>query len=113
MSKYTFTITGTATLSKDLLEMANLRHVKETVKVNGADMQQSAVRYAPYDTGFLARSIELEILDGGLTARVFPTAEYAVYQEYGTRHQAGKPFIRPAFYRQQSIFLNDLSRFMK
>ena len=110
--RYEFSITGTAKLSNVLEDMAKLKGVKQAVQLSGADMQQSAVRYAPYDTGFLSRSIELDILDGGLTARVYPTAEYAVYQEFGTRYQSGTPYIRPAFHRQQSIFLCDISRFL-
>lgn len=110
---FNYELHGLDDLVLGLKERANMKLVEEAVALNGSEMQQSAVRYAPYDTGFLSRSIELDLMDGNLSARVFPTANYAYYQEYGTRYQSGTPFMRPALYRQQPLFVKDLRRLMK
>lgn len=58
-------------------------------------------------------SIGLEITDGGMTAEVESTAEYAGYQEYGTRFMKGKPHIRPAFDEQKGKFKSDLGKLVR
>ena len=60
------------------------------------------------DTGTLKRSIGLEIRDGGLTAEVEPTAEYAAYVEYGTRYMSAQPYMRPSCTAQKEKFKSDL-----
>lgn len=96
-----------------LKKRANLNDVKEVVKLNGSEMQRKAQRDAPVDTGNLKRHITLKTLDGGFAAQVTSEAEYAPYQEYGTRFQPGKPHIRPAFHEQKGKFINDMKRLMK
>ena len=50
---------------------------------------------APVDTGRLKKSIRAKkILPTRWEVRV--TAPYAVYVEYGTRHMAAQPYLRPA-----------------
>lgn len=61
-------------------------------------IEGEAKRLAPKDTGNLANSIGVEkVTADGLTLLVgsFGVA-YAVHQEFGTQHQPGTPFIRPA-----------------
>ena len=84
-------VTGLGALSK-AIETA----VKNEVQKAGSDLQISEQRLAPVDTGNLKRSTSLEITDNGMTAIVEPTADYASYQEYGTRYQPGKAFVRPS-----------------
>lgn len=59
---------------------------------------------APVDTGNLMNSISTTVTGdgrhGSMTAEIGPTAEYGVYQEYGTSTQPGKPFMGPAYDRQ-------------
>lgn len=89
---------------------------QKVVKKHGALMQQEAQRKAPVAAiagGTLKRSIEIEILDGGYTAKVAPHTHYAVYQEYGTRYMSGKPYIRPAFYNRIKPFIDDLAELVK
>lgn len=88
--------------------MACENDVSKIIKVNGAEMQRKAMRAAPVDTGFLKRSITLDV--NALQAKVTSEAEYAAYQEYGTRFQSGTPHIRPAFYDQKPIFLKDMEK---
>ena len=106
-------IRGIDALVGKLKRNADLSDVKKVVQVNGSEMQRAAQRNAPVDTGNLKRMIVYRSEDGGFTARVASTAEYAPYQEYGTRFMVGKPHIRPAYHEQRTKFLNDMKRLMK
>ena len=79
---------GMEKLQVKLKKNVQMSKVKQIVKDNGAALQEAAQRKAPVGTpqstripgyvgGTLKRSIGLEIRDGGLTAEVEPTAEYA------------------------------------
>lgn len=107
----------------------NLDAVKRVVKKNGADLQKKAKKEAVFEghyeweagkgkvfknpTGNLNRSIELDISDGGLTAKVEPTAEYAAYVELGTRFMESQPYLKPAFNTQKEKFKNDMDKLVK
>lgn len=62
-------------------------------------IQSTAKEYAPVDTGRLRDSIQTTIEETGSTivGTVGTDVEYAVFQEFGTIHQPGTPFMRPAF----------------
>jgi HK97 gp10 family phage protein len=63
----------------------------EPVEEAGAEIVRVlAERNAPKLTGQLAASVDEE---GGI---VVVEAEYGAYVEYGTRHAAAQPFLRPA-----------------
>jgi HK97 gp10 family phage protein len=87
--------------------------VRKVVKANGAGLQQMAMRKAAVDTGFMKRSIGLEIADSGFTATITPAAEYSPYLEYGTRFMSAQPFMRPAFMYQRYQFIKDLQKLMR
>ena len=106
-------VRGIEKLSKALKKRADLSDVKKVVQMNGAEMQRGAQRRAPVDTGFLKRSIELSIEDGGFTAKVAATAHYAPYLEWGTRFMTAQPFVRPSFFTQRKQFIKDMQRIMK
>lgn len=106
-------ISGADQLIGKLKKNANPDDVKNTVKLNGSEMQKAAQRYAPVDTTYLKRNIKYHSEDDGFTARVESEAEYAAYQEHGTRYQSGTPHIRPAFHEQKIKFKRDMSRLMK
>ena len=91
----------------------DLSAVKTVVEKNGAEMQKKAMQNAPIDTGHLRGSITLEITDNGKTAEVESTADYAAYQEYGTRFMKGKPHVKPAFDEQKEIFVSDLKKLVR
>lgn len=64
------------------------------------DIQTTAQRLAPVDTGFLRSSIGVEITRsaaGAVTAIVAPTADYAGFVELGTSRAPAQPFMQPAF----------------
>lgn len=107
------TIDGIEELQAKLRETVKLDSVKKIVKLNGAEMQANAQREAPYKSGTLRRSIMLEMKDAGRTARVEAQAEYAPYQEYGTRFMKAHPYMKPAFNVQKGKFKRDLERLAK
>lgn len=84
--------------------------VAPIVRLNGAELQQKAQRYAPVDTGNLRRSIQLSIKDNGMTAEVAATADYSAYVEFGTRYMNAQPYVKPAFNERKDIFINDLNK---
>lgn len=102
--------TGINELSQALYEKTNLEAVKMIVQKNGAQLQQKAQRNTPVDTGNLRRSEQLEIENGGMTARVAATANYAPYVEFGTRFMDGRHYMKAAFDAQAPIFKSDLDR---
>lgn len=104
---------GFEKLEAKLTKNMDLSAVKSAVKKNGSAMQKKAQKEAPIDSGHLHDVIFLEITDGGMTAEVESTAEYAAYQEYGTRFMKGKPHIRPAFDEQKGKFKSDLEKLVR
>lgn len=113
MSEFEFN--GVNELVAALKERADMSLVKETIKMNGAEMQEKAQRNAPVDTGHLKRSIGLasDIASGGLSVRVKANANYAPYVEFGTRYMYAQPYMRPAFSKQSTQFKKDMKRIMK
>lgn len=109
--------------SKDLTDFLEkninaMPKVQEVVQINTAEMQTNAQRKAPFDTGTLKRSIELDIKQEGNSVvgevgSVGAGSEYEPYQEYGTRYQPGKPHIRPAYYEQRDKFRQDMYEVVK
>lgn len=106
-------IDGLDKFQRKLRKNTTLEDVKKVVRVNGTEMNRTASRLAPVDTGFLRRSIVFEIADGGFTAMSTAGAEYAPYLEYGTRFMSAQPFMRPAYNQQKAKFKSDLERLMK
>ena len=53
------------------------------------------------------------IVDGGMTAEVYSTAEYAGYVEVGTRYMDAQPYLKPAFKDEAENMKRDLKRLEK
>ena len=98
-----------AKLESDL----HMEGAKQLVKLNGSELQQKAMRRCPVKTGFMKRSIMLDITDGGLAARVSVGAHYAPYVEYGTRYMNAQPFLRPSYNEQKVQLRHDLERLVR
>lgn len=113
MARGSLEFKGIADLSKGLKRRANLNDVKNVVKLNGSEMHRATQRRAPVDTGNLKRFVGIFFENGGFTVKVVSQAEYAGYQEYGTRFQPGTPHIRPSYFEQRQKFINDMKRLMK
>ena len=108
---------GLKQLSKELNRKSDISEVRNVVAMNGASLQEGAMRNAVfvkgYQTGNLRRSISLNLEDGGMSAVVAPTAHYSLYVEKGTRFMGAQPYLEPAFEAQAPQFLNDLKRVMR
>ena len=102
--------TGLNKLVQDLEKAVKLDAVKEIVKHYTAEVQRQSARNAPVVTGFLRRSIILELLDEGLTGHVIAEAEYAPDVELGTRKRQAKPFMRSAFRTLEPQFIAELRK---
>lgn len=78
------------------------------------DIEADAKQLAPVDTGNLKNSISTSFTgdgrSGGMTAEVGPTAEYGIYQEFGTSTQPGTPFMGPAYDRRVPGYLDALAQ---
>ena len=70
--------------------------VVEQVKRTTLDVEKRAKEVVPVDTGTLRRSIHSVFEDGGLRGIVGPSVDYGEPVEYGTRHMAARPYMRPA-----------------
>ena len=106
-------VTGLDKLQKKLKKNADLNDVKRLVKKHGGQLQEKTMRNAPVDTGFLKQHINLDITDGGMTAEVEPTAEYAPYVEYGTRFMSAQPYLKPAYNEQKRKFEQDMKKLVR
>lgn len=60
-------------------------------------VRNSAMDLSPYRTGFLRGSIHYQLMDGGLSGIVTPSAYYAHFLEFGTVYlQPPRRFMKPA-----------------
>lgn len=85
--------------------------IQASLMNNTEEMKNLAVSKAPEDTGFLKSQITTSYAP--LEGTVIDGANYAGYQEYGTRFQSGTPHMRPAFEVQSKKFESDVKRIMK
>lgn len=123
-------IEGIKELQKQLKRNADLSDIKFVVRQNGSELQRRMQGKADFKghygykkgkkgkvfikpTGTTKRSIGLDIKDGGMTADVGPTTEYAEYLEFGTRFMNAQPFAQPAFDEQKDLFISDLKKIMR
>lgn len=113
MSRTAVRLEGFEELQERLKKNATLEDVKTVVQHRGAQMQDVAQTVCPRQTGNLAASITLEIMDNGLTAEVAPHTNYAGYVEWGTRFMNAQPYVRPAYMQESERFKEDLSKLMK
>lgn len=117
-------IVGMEKLQKKLKKNVQMDNVKRQVRKHGGQLQEKAQQNAPVGTpestgipgylgGTLKRSIGIDITDGGMTAEVEPTAEYAPYVELGTRFMDAQPYLGPAFKDQKEKFKKDMKKLVE
>ena len=114
-------VEGIPAFQKAIRDKAKMEAVKKVVKLNGSELQQTAMRNCNFKghyegkkfippTGALKRSIMLSFEDQGKTAVIEPKVHYAGYVEFGTRFMEAQPYLRPAYNRQVQIFKEDLRK---
>lgn len=84
----------------------------QVIRNNTERLKASAKSKAPVDTGFLKNHITSSYPDR-LEGHVKSEAAYSGYQEYGTRFQTGKPFMRPALREIEPQFKQDMTDVLK
>ena len=120
---------GLYKLTNKLKENVTLDDVKQFVKKHGEQLQRKSQKNANFKghygwvagkgrtfikpTGNLKDSIMLEFKDGGMTAEVEPTAEYAPYVEFGTRFMDAQPYLKPSWEEQKEKFKRDMDKLVR
>ena len=104
-SKMTISFDGADALIKKFENQPAIiqREAGNIIENTALRVEKRAKGNAPVDTGYLKQHIAAE-KTGTLSADVTSSAEYSVYQEFGTRKMAGKSFMRPAM-KQEEVFL--------
>ena len=113
------TVEGIEPLIGTLKENVTLDNVKQLVKKNGADLTkqmkaQTTKSYVKgYSVGDTAGSINMKVLNGGMTVEVATGTSYSPYVEWGTRYMSPEPIVQPSLDVIAPKFYSDLSRVMK
>ena len=77
-----------------------------------ADVEATAKKLAPVDTGALRNSIGSDVidLDDAVQGVVGPTVNYAGYVEYGTSRMSPQPYLNPALAEHEAAFVAALEQ---
>lgn len=86
---------------------------KKTIEKYTKKVQAASKRMAPVDTGYLQRSIEMQIVNGGWTGFVFVGALYGQYVEFGTSTHFAQPFFFPAYDMFVSKYVKDMEKILE
>ena len=86
------------------------KELAKLVRKTAFGIEAKAKALAPVDTGLLRNSIQTDV-ERPLKATIGTNVEYAPHQEFGTRHQKGKPFLTPAADEQRTEFEREVKRF--
>jgi HK97 gp10 family phage protein len=78
-------------------------NARRAMKETALGIEADAKANAPVDTGELANSYTTEFPTEN-SARVGTNVEHAIYQEFGTRFQPGKPHFIPAVEKNRLLF---------
>jgi HK97 gp10 family phage protein len=85
----------------------------QIVRKTALDIEAEAKRLAPVDTGRLRNSIQTQMENGALIARIVVGAEYGSYVEFGTPKMKAQPYLTPAVEKNREPFkaaMNQLVR---
>lgn len=94
-----------------IITAAMLPKVDAIVTKTAIDLQAHAQANAPIDTGTLRNSIQARRV-GPAAWEVTVGADYGVHVEWGTRHMAAQPYLRPAITATSPAFLAAMRRVM-
>lgn len=125
-------IKGMRQLEKQLKSLeSNLeRDIKGILKAGANDTLRRALSKVPVDKGILKASGDIEELNGGWSFKVYFSAKYAPYQEFGTGALteipqgyeeyamefyingkgtvAAQPFLFPAFFEFRDLIIKEI-----
>lgn len=110
---YEIKFEGITDVINHVVNAQKLDDIKKIVRTHLASMSRFSARVVPVKTGFLKRSLTTQITDGGLTGIATYYADYAPYQEYGTRWISGKFYLKRGFDSIVSDFMSDIEKVMK
>jgi HK97 gp10 family phage protein len=68
----------------------------DVVTASTYEVEATAKGLCPVLTGTLRRSIHSVFENGGLRGICGPSVLYSAFPEFGTRHMAARPYMRPA-----------------
>ena len=105
-------VTGVKETQDWLHKIAEQVHddVVGAIRQTTSEIEQTALRLVPVDTGRLKRSISKEIRHQGMIGRVKAETPYAPSVEYGSVRQPEQPFLRPAFERHAPSLRRNISK---
>lgn len=103
MIGFTGKLLGVAAVNKALDNLVDDKDKENLLQQVSMDIEASAKRYSPVDTGRLRGSIHTNRKSSDLYI-VGTDVEYAIHQEFGTRYQPGTAFLRPAMSDAQRKF---------
>ncbi len=88
----------------NLIDNSN-KELAKVVRFFAFRVERGGKQRVRVDTGATKNSIEPTFMDGGLTALIGPTTEYAPHIEFGTRFMAASPFMIPALEAERRPFI--------
>lgn len=94
-------------------EQQVMNQVKDAVDEHAHKIEATAKRNAPVDTGRLRGSITTDVESDGYSAETGSNVEYADDVEGGTSKQMPQPFLKPAYTKQEPLFIKDLENIME
>ena len=84
----------------------------DTIVNTGLRVEKRAKSNAPVDTGYLKAHIKSE-RTGTLSADITSSAEYSIYNEFGTRKMSPHPYMRPAIKMEEPFLYQKLDNLLK
>ena len=93
-------------------ESQGVRTQAQNALKNSAEKGKSISKgLAPVDTGFLRANITTRHM--GEESHIHSAASYSGFQEFGTRYQPGKPFMRPMMQQIEPYFTEQIRKVME
>lgn len=114
MSEVTFKVLGVEQVQKNIesftKESDRLLALKMAIVVDKVAFD--AKKLAPFRTGFLRDHItgSVKRRRSFVEGRILSSADYSIYQEFGTSRHSAQPFMRPAFIQNQDFIMRTLSQ---
>lgn len=89
------------------------KELKASIAKHTAECCGLAKEWCPVDTGYLQRSIDYRIEDGGTVGTVYATAYYARIVERGNSTHHAQPYMIPAWNVTKQKYVADCERILE